>query len=335
MNDSSIHKSEKILANPAEQKLNFIWLELTSHCNLRCVHCYAESGPTTVRPELLSISDYRKLIESAASLGCKNIQFIGGEPTIVRELPDLITYARNKGFEFIEVFTNATILSDRLLSCFVENNVSIATSFYSYKSEIHDSITKIPGSHSQTVNNIKRFLDASLNVRAGIIVMEENENDVDETIEYLHSIGIKTVGKDRIRSFGRGNSKHNHTPALTELCGSCWQGNLCVFPDGKIAPCIMSREWSIGSIFDEEFEKLVQSQQLKDLRKKIYQEVWLPRSAQRNKVQSSEQGELVEASLNNDLKDDCVPDCVPTCNPQCSPNCSPCFPYGKCNPELF
>ncbi len=32
---------------------------------------------------------------------------------------------------------------------------------------------------------------------------------------------------------------------------------------------------------------------------------------------------------------ECNPNCVPSCNPQCSPNCSPCYPYGKCDPELF
>src|SRR5208283_2388709 len=27
--------------------LDFLWLELTSRCNLQCVHCYAESGPSS------------------------------------------------------------------------------------------------------------------------------------------------------------------------------------------------------------------------------------------------------------------------------------------------
>jgi len=31
----------------------------------------------------------------------------------------------------------------------------------------------------------------------------------------------------------------------------------------------------------------------------------------------------------------CQPSCEPVCNPRCSPNCPPCFPWGKCNPQLF
>ena len=30
---------------PSRKELDFLWLELTERCNLRCVHCYAGSGP--------------------------------------------------------------------------------------------------------------------------------------------------------------------------------------------------------------------------------------------------------------------------------------------------
>ena len=32
---------------------------------------------------------------------------------------------------------------------------------------------------------------------------------------------------------------------------------------------------------------------------------------------------------------DCDPTCDPKCTPVCSPSCRPCFPFGKCNPDLF
>ncbi len=165
---------EKPLFHPTGQGLNFLWLELTSRCNLRCIHCYAESSPHPQRPDILTRIDYLKLIDSAALLGYRKIQFIGGEPTIVRELPEYIFHAKHNGFEFIEVFTNATRISDSLLSCFVDNNVAVATSFYDHKSEIHDTITKKLGSHRLTVNTIKRVIDFGLDIRVGVIIMNEN-----------------------------------------------------------------------------------------------------------------------------------------------------------------
>jgi hypothetical protein len=27
--------------------------------------------------------------------------------------------------------------------------------------------------------------------------------------------------------------------------------------------------------------------------------------------------------------------CNPQCVPSCSPSCPPCYPFGRCNPDLF
>ena len=88
------------------QTLDFLWVELTSRCNLQCVHCYAESSPNPEKRDVLVAEDYFIILDSAASLGCRKVQFIGGEPTLVKELPDLIIHAKKRGFEFVEVFTN-------------------------------------------------------------------------------------------------------------------------------------------------------------------------------------------------------------------------------------
>lgn len=152
-----------------EQPLSFLWLELTSRCNLRCVHCYAESGPTLGLQDVLTVNHYESLLDQAAGLGCRRVQFIGGEPTLYPALPRLIAHARSRDYEFIEVFTNATHISDALLDCFTNHGVAIANSFYSDNPAIHDAITKRRGSHASTLRNLKRLLAAGLTVRAGIV----------------------------------------------------------------------------------------------------------------------------------------------------------------------
>src|SRR6266851_4169798 len=96
--------------------LDFLWLELTSVCNLECVHCYAESGPYVRKGDDLSPERYAELIIEAAALGCEKVQFIGGEPTLHPALPRLIELASHEGYSFIEVYTNATRIQDPLLA---------------------------------------------------------------------------------------------------------------------------------------------------------------------------------------------------------------------------
>ncbi len=110
--------------------LRFLWLEITVKCNLTCVHCYADSGPTAALHGTMKTSDWTKVIDEAADLGCRQLQFIGGEPTLHPELDRMIVHARARGFTFVEIFTNATRLSAGLISCFRENDAHVAASFY-------------------------------------------------------------------------------------------------------------------------------------------------------------------------------------------------------------
>ena len=299
-----------------DQGLSFLWLELTSLCNLKCVHCYAESGPSLDSTDVLNAENYQRLISSAASLGCRRLQFIGGEPTLHPALPELIAHARKNQFDLVEVYTNATRISDQLLSCFIDHDVSVATSFYSYSPGTHDAITNRPGSHAATVRTLQRVVGSGLNTRVGIIVMDSNAEHISETKKFLHEIGVEDIGTDRVRGLGRGAAlvPDSPTPLLKELCGSCWKGSVCIGPNGIVSPCIMAKAWSVGSLLDATLEAIVASDVLHDVRERIYNEVWL-----RAMPVTS-----------------CIPsECSPVCNPTCSPNCSPCYPHGRCNPELF
>jgi len=324
-----LHK--QFYEHDARNALDFIWLELTNQCNLQCVHCYSESDQWSNSVDLLVKSDYLDIINSAAKLGCRKIQFIGGEPTLNKDLPHFIETARQIGYSFIEVYTNLTRLSDSLLQCFIECDVSVATSIYSHSAVVHDRITKRIGSHDRTLRNIDRLLNACVEVRAGMIVMEENKHDIEETLDFLRARGVEKCGTDRLRKFGRGGDNYSKNDSLlTELCGSSWSASVCVAPDGRVSPCIMSKDWSIGSVLEESFEVIVQSNNLKKIRSQIYEQVWLPIAAK-----NEDSTEDVNYNSENSCNPECRPNCVPSCNPACSPNCSPCFPSGKCNPQLF
>jgi 2-iminoacetate synthase ThiH len=59
-------------------------VELTSTCNLACVHCYAESGLQVRDHNPLTTAEYLAVLDAASAAGCTAVQFIGGEPTLYR-----------------------------------------------------------------------------------------------------------------------------------------------------------------------------------------------------------------------------------------------------------
>jgi MoaA/NifB/PqqE/SkfB family radical SAM enzyme len=76
--------------------LSFLWLEITAKCNLLCTHCYADSGPRGDLHGNMTYSDWTRVIDEAAELGCPSVQFIGGEPTIHPRLADLVDHANHR-----------------------------------------------------------------------------------------------------------------------------------------------------------------------------------------------------------------------------------------------
>ena len=315
-------------------KLDFLWLELTNRCNLRCVHCYAESGPNAQEGDRLTGDDYRRLIDEGKELGCEQIQFIGGEPTLNRELSALIQHARASGYSTVEIFTNLVHLSEPLLACWIEHNVSIATSFYSADADTHDRITQGPGSFWRTVANLERVVKTSLPLRAGIIEMEENAGHTDQAMDFLRAMGISKIGIDRLRKFGRAGIPETEA-TVTELCGNCAGNTLCVGPDGRISPCIMSKAWSVGSVFDHPLSDIVRSDRLRMMRATIYREVVEPRNRLRTTGGTPASGEMVNCGPCNPVCNPCNPWCAPgqLCVP-CNPSGSePCEPNGRCTPR--
>jgi MoaA/NifB/PqqE/SkfB family radical SAM enzyme len=56
-------------------------LEVTGQRRLECVHCYANSSPAGTRGTMTTVS-WARVIDQAADLGIRTVQFIGGEPTL-------------------------------------------------------------------------------------------------------------------------------------------------------------------------------------------------------------------------------------------------------------
>jgi len=230
--------------------LSFLWLEITAKCNLLCTHCYANSGPHGDLYGDMTYSDWTRVLDEAAQLGCRSVQFIGGEPTMHPRLHDLVDHANHRGFAFIEVFTNATRLRKELVGCFQRCGVHVATSFYSNDPLVHEQVTQGTGSWQRTVSGIESVLAAGLPIRVGVIETEWNRGHGPRAIQFLKTLGVRNVRMDRERGVGRGRLVRpgGEGERYEELCGQCWKGKLCVTSNGDVFPCVFARATRLGDV---------------------------------------------------------------------------------------
>jgi MoaA/NifB/PqqE/SkfB family radical SAM enzyme len=274
--------------------LTFIWLELTGKCPLACRHCYADSGPTGTHGTMTT-ADWENVINQAAALGVRLAQFIGGEPTMHPDLPQLIRYALGAGIE-VEVFSNLVHVTPRLWEVFSLPGVRLATSWYSDDPGQHRRVTG-RDSHARTRVNIAEAVRRSIPLRAGIIGVLDGQRTAQATAD-LQALGVTDIGFDQVRGIGRGGG----TRDPGQLCGHCGHGIAAVSPDGEVWPCVMARWMRTGSVREQGLATIVGGQAWHDLIATIA----APQAR-------------------------CGPD---TCNPQCRPLCHPnCRPASLCKPN--
>ena len=316
------------------QGLTFLWLEITAKCNLECIHCYADSGPHQSLLGQMKTEDWLRVMHDAAHIECQQVQFIGGEPTLHPDLPQMISFASSLNYRFIEVFTNAVTINDNLLQIFVKYGVHIATSFYSDNPKIHDMITKHQGSFTRTVRGIKRVLAAGLPIRVGIIEMKENSGHALKAKRFLENIGVSQIKIDSQRGVGRGMRSVHLLNPMAELCGECWKGKLCVTSSGKAYPCVFSRFVDLGDVKNG-IHSITSNNGLSSFRAS-YREFCLKQGLSDCFVMESiSVGSDKDSSFSSNTLDDlslnpCIPNRV--CAPACQPTCSPCPPVSFCAP---
>jgi MoaA/NifB/PqqE/SkfB family radical SAM enzyme len=80
--------------------------------------------------------------------------------------------------------------------------------------------------------------------------MQSNSDQLKPATEKLLSLGVPTIGSDRLRGVGRGTQTDYENENLEELCGECWKRKLCVTATGDTYPCVFARKTSLGNAKD-------------------------------------------------------------------------------------
>jgi hypothetical protein len=93
-------------AHVALERLDTLWINTGTLCNLTCRNCYIESSPTNDALVYLSLAEAEAYFDEAQKLGTREIGFTGGEPFMNRDAMGMIRSALVRGFSVL-VLTNA------------------------------------------------------------------------------------------------------------------------------------------------------------------------------------------------------------------------------------
>ena len=83
-------------------------IDVTNRCNLKCPICFANAATSKklFEPTQDEIRQMLKNLRNEKPVPAPAIQYAGGEPTVRKDLPDLIRMAREEGFSHTQIATN-------------------------------------------------------------------------------------------------------------------------------------------------------------------------------------------------------------------------------------
>ncbi len=164
-----------------------VQLDLTYRCNERCVHCYLDHDDHGE----MTTAEIKHLLDQLAEAGVFFLTLSGGEILLRKDFFEILEYARALLF-CVKLKTNGILIREAQASRIRSLGVdSIQISIYSHRPEVHDAITKVPGSLKRSVQAI-RFLKAhGLKVIIANVLMLQNLQDYSGVRKLAAELGVE------------------------------------------------------------------------------------------------------------------------------------------------
>lgn len=150
-----------------------VHLDVTYRCNERCIHCYLDHDD---HGEMTS-AEIKHVLDQLYEAGVFFLVLSGGEVFMRRDLLEIVEYARRLQFN-VKIKTNAVMIGEAEATKLRELGVEqVQISLYSHRPEVHDAITKLPGSFRRTVKAIHFLKSKRVKVTLANVLMTANMFD--------------------------------------------------------------------------------------------------------------------------------------------------------------
>lgn len=175
--DSLLTAKGELRAIVSLERLETLWFNTGTLCNLECNSCYIESSPTNDALAYLTLAEVETYLDEAGKLGVREIGFTGGEPFMNRDMVAMITASLKRGFEVL-VLTNGMRPMWRFKSALqplAKERLTIRLSLDHYTRRFHEE-ERGAGSWEKAIDGLCWLSDTGFQVAvAGRILPGEQE----------------------------------------------------------------------------------------------------------------------------------------------------------------
>lgn len=164
-------------------------LKIGFQCNNRCRFC-VQGNKREICPNR-SDEEVRAILRKEVK-DHQGVVFTGGEPTVRKELAEWVKYAKELGYEAIQIQTNGRMFAykDFCSKVIRAGADEFSPALHASNAKVHNYLTRVSGSFEQTVQGIKNLKSLGQYILTNTVITKPNYKDLPNLAKLLVDLGV-------------------------------------------------------------------------------------------------------------------------------------------------
>lgn len=220
------------------RRFSYLRLSITDVCNFRCVYCLPDGYQCETDREFLTLKEIANTVTAFAGLGTQKVRLTGGEPSLRRDLPDIIAQvAGTKGIKQVAITTNGFKLPHLVDEWRNAGLTSLNVSIDSLDPRQFHSITGHDKLHT-ILDGVNKALELGVKTKVNAVLLKPcEEGQLNSFLRWLKDVPV-TLRLIELMQTGNNLTffKQNHVSALPIKTQLLRQGWIQVLRDKTAGP---------------------------------------------------------------------------------------------------
>jgi len=195
-------RAGEVVPKQASERRPIVVWNITRTCNLKCVHCYNDSGVGKPSNEVTT-AKAKAVLDDLAQFGAPSVLFSGGEPLMRPDLFELIEYAVGQGLRAV-ISTNGTLIAPDKAQLIKDLGVSYVGISLDGIGPVNDKFRGVEGAFERTVAGIRNCQKAGVRVGLRLTLTGQNVQDLEGLFDFFEAEGIERACFYHLVPSGRG-----------------------------------------------------------------------------------------------------------------------------------
>lgn len=220
-------------------------LKIGFACNNLCRFCVqGDKRSRFSPPPLEKLKDELKKGRKIAG----GVVFTGGEPTLRGDLFELLSFARELGYGTIQIQTNGRVFASKryCADAVAAGATEFSPALHGHSAELHDYLTRSPGSFRQTCAGIRNLKELGQHVLTNSVITRPNFRNLADLARLLVALGVDQFQLAFVHPVGTAGRNFTSVvprfemiaPHVMEALGEGKRAGRPVFTEA-IPPCIL------------------------------------------------------------------------------------------------